>query len=177
MPIQLNEENGGKILVVHVSGKLVKADYEHFVPEFERLVRQHGKLRVLFDMTGFHGWKPARRGRTQVCGRIISPTLSGSRWSGKRNGSKGWRHFASRSRKQRSDTSITPMPLRRGSGWRRHRKPMNELKHDHHPHEDPNGEPDSSWPSSLLETCASGLAHLVLRDFDAGGHGGLFDDR
>ena len=56
MPIQLNEENGGKILVVHVSGKLAKADYEHFVPEFERLVRQHGKLRMLFDMTGFHGW-------------------------------------------------------------------------------------------------------------------------
>jgi len=26
------------------------------VPEFERLVRQHGKLRVLFDMAGFHGW-------------------------------------------------------------------------------------------------------------------------
>jgi hypothetical protein len=57
MPIQLNEENGGKMLVVHVSGKLVKADYEHFVPEFERLVRQHGKLRVLFDMTGLHGWE------------------------------------------------------------------------------------------------------------------------
>ena len=32
MPIQLNEENGGKVLAVHVSGKLVKADYEHFVP-------------------------------------------------------------------------------------------------------------------------------------------------
>ena len=57
MPIQLNEENGGKMLAVHVSGKLAKADYEHFVPEFERLVRQHGKLRVLFDMTGFHGWE------------------------------------------------------------------------------------------------------------------------
>jgi len=28
-----------------------------------------------------------------------------------------------------------------------------------------------------LETRASGLAHLVLRDFDAGGDGGLFDDR
>ena len=37
MPIQLNEENGGKLLAVHVSGKLAKADYEHFVPEFERL--------------------------------------------------------------------------------------------------------------------------------------------
>jgi hypothetical protein len=46
MPIQLNEENGGKILVVHVSGKLAKADYAHFVPEFERLVRLHGKLRL-----------------------------------------------------------------------------------------------------------------------------------
>ena len=44
------------MLVAHVTGKLVKADYEHFVPEFERLVRQHGSVRVLFDMTGFHGW-------------------------------------------------------------------------------------------------------------------------
>ena len=57
MPIQLNEENNGTMLVVHVSGKLVKTDYDQFVPEFERLVRRHGKLRVLFDMTGFHGWE------------------------------------------------------------------------------------------------------------------------
>ena len=56
MSIHVNEEHGGKMLAVHVSGKLVKADYEQFVPEFERLVRQHGKLRVLFDMTDFHGW-------------------------------------------------------------------------------------------------------------------------
>jgi hypothetical protein len=57
MPIQLNQEDGGKILVVHVSGKLTKADYEQLVPEFERLGQQHGKLRLLFDMTGFHGWE------------------------------------------------------------------------------------------------------------------------
>jgi SpoIIAA-like len=56
MPIQLSEEAGGKVLVVHVTGKLVKSDYEQLVPEFERLVRQHGKLRLLFDMAGFHGW-------------------------------------------------------------------------------------------------------------------------
>ncbi len=56
MPIQLNEENGGKFLVVHVTGTLVKADYGPFVSEFERLLRLHGKLRVLFDMTGLHGW-------------------------------------------------------------------------------------------------------------------------
>jgi hypothetical protein len=56
MPIQFSEENGGKVFVVHVSGKLEKSDYENFVPEFERLVAQQGKLSVLFDMTGFHGW-------------------------------------------------------------------------------------------------------------------------
>lgn len=55
MPIQLNEANGGKLISVHVRGKLEKVDYEQFVPEFERLARQHGKLRVLFDMTDFHG--------------------------------------------------------------------------------------------------------------------------
>ena len=55
MPIQINEENGGQRLVIHVGGKLEKADYERLLPEFERLVRQHGKLRVLFDMSAFHG--------------------------------------------------------------------------------------------------------------------------
>src|SRR5664279_6595833 len=57
MSITLNEENNGKVLVVHVSGKLVKTDYDQFVPEFERLVLKHGKLCVLFDMTGLHGWE------------------------------------------------------------------------------------------------------------------------
>ena len=57
MPIQLKEESGGKVLAVHVSGTLEKADYVHFVPEFERLVQQHGHLRVLFDMTDLHGWE------------------------------------------------------------------------------------------------------------------------
>lgn len=55
MSIKLNTESDGKVLVAHVSGTLAKADYEQFIPEFERLVRLHGKLRVLFDMTGFHG--------------------------------------------------------------------------------------------------------------------------
>ncbi len=56
MPIQLKEENDGKTVIIQVSGKLIAADYEDFVPEFDRLVGLHGKLRVLFDMPGFHGW-------------------------------------------------------------------------------------------------------------------------
>jgi SpoIIAA-like len=57
MAIQLMEKNGGKVLEVQVSGKLVHENYQHFVPEFERLVKQNGKLRVLFMMTDFHGWE------------------------------------------------------------------------------------------------------------------------
>lgn len=56
MSIQLTEEESGKSLVVHVAGTLEKKEYELFFPEFERLLGQHGTLRVLFDMTGFHGW-------------------------------------------------------------------------------------------------------------------------
>jgi hypothetical protein len=56
MPIELREENDGKFLVIHIAGHLVKADYDTFVRECEPLIRQHGKLRVLFDMTGLQGW-------------------------------------------------------------------------------------------------------------------------
>jgi hypothetical protein len=56
LPIQLNEENEGNVLLVHVDGKLAMKDYERVVPQFERLLHLHGKLNLLFDMTGFHGW-------------------------------------------------------------------------------------------------------------------------
>jgi hypothetical protein len=57
MPIKFEDENEGKVLAIQVNGKLTKADYVYFLPEFERLVQLNGKLRVLFDMTGFHGWE------------------------------------------------------------------------------------------------------------------------
>ena len=53
MPIQLKEEKREKLIVLHVSGNLVKTDYEGFVPEFEGLVRRGETSRVLIDMTGF----------------------------------------------------------------------------------------------------------------------------
>ena len=60
MPIQLNDENGGKVLVVHVSGKLATVDYEHFVPTFERLVRQHGRTARAVSYDRFP-WLGSRR--------------------------------------------------------------------------------------------------------------------
>ena len=39
MPIEIEEEGGGKLVTVCVTGKLSKADYERCVPEFDRPIR------------------------------------------------------------------------------------------------------------------------------------------
>ena len=57
MPAEIREEAEGKIFVIKLSGKLTKQDYEHFVPEVESRIKQHGKLRMLVQMHDFHGWK------------------------------------------------------------------------------------------------------------------------
>jgi hypothetical protein len=54
--LQLTEKQDGKVLEIHVQGKLTKDDYETFMPEIERLIKQHGKLRILFYMHEFQGW-------------------------------------------------------------------------------------------------------------------------
>ncbi|HVT74759.1 MAG TPA: STAS/SEC14 domain-containing protein [Lacunisphaera sp.] len=56
MPIKITEENGGKTVIIQVTGKLVRADYEQIGPELDRLVQAHGRLRLMFDMVEFHGW-------------------------------------------------------------------------------------------------------------------------
>ena len=59
MSISLQEEDGGGVLEVHVSGKLTKEDYASFVPEVDRMIAAHGKVSILFGMHDFHGWKAA----------------------------------------------------------------------------------------------------------------------
>ena len=64
MSVELREEASGKILTVKLTGKLTKQDYEYFSPEVERLIRQHGKIRILVQMHDFHGWTMALYGMT-----------------------------------------------------------------------------------------------------------------
>ncbi|MHB1455940.1 MAG: SpoIIAA family protein [Armatimonadota bacterium] len=59
MAINLVEKNDGKILELQVVGRLTHDDYQRFVPEFERLTKLHGKIKVLFEMVDFHGWDAA----------------------------------------------------------------------------------------------------------------------
>jgi hypothetical protein len=56
MSVELHEEAFGKCLLVKLSGKLTKEDYQQFVPEIERLIQKEGKLRILVQMHDFHGW-------------------------------------------------------------------------------------------------------------------------
>lgn len=56
MSVDLHEEAGGKVLVIRLTGKLTREDYERLVPEVERLIKERGKLRMLVQMDEFHGW-------------------------------------------------------------------------------------------------------------------------
>ncbi len=47
------------MLEVKVTGKLTHGDYQSCVAAFERLLSQHGKLRVLYDLVNFRGWDAA----------------------------------------------------------------------------------------------------------------------
>lgn len=59
MPIKLTELTDAGVLEVMASGKLTDEDYQQvFIPEMERLTKQHGKIRLLFEMIQFHGWEP-----------------------------------------------------------------------------------------------------------------------
>jgi hypothetical protein len=58
MSLHIIENNGGNILEVEASGKLVATDFQSLESTFQRLVKQNGKIRVLFSMRDFHGWEP-----------------------------------------------------------------------------------------------------------------------
>lgn len=58
MAITCKESHAGKLLEIVLTGKLVKEDYKDFLPVVDRLVRQHGKIRMLVEMHDFEGWTP-----------------------------------------------------------------------------------------------------------------------
>ena len=56
MPIEMKKGNGSRILDVVLIGRLVKTDYSSLIATFQQLIKMHGTIRVLLDMTQFHGW-------------------------------------------------------------------------------------------------------------------------
>lgn len=56
MAIEVKKMEGGKSLEVSLGGKLVKEDYNAFVPAVDEAIKTHGKIRMLVVMHDFHGW-------------------------------------------------------------------------------------------------------------------------
>lgn len=56
MTVQVEERIQGKVLAVEVTGQLDKQDYEQFGPQVDRMIQQHGKIRVLLETHDFKGW-------------------------------------------------------------------------------------------------------------------------
>jgi SpoIIAA-like len=44
------------IVTIKAAGRLAKADYDRFVPEFEGIARTRGPLRLLIELDDFRGW-------------------------------------------------------------------------------------------------------------------------
>ncbi len=57
--IKIEGNNWDNILTMRLSGKLTKEDYEQFVPEIERIMKAHDKVRILVELVDFHGWTAA----------------------------------------------------------------------------------------------------------------------
>jgi len=43
-------------IAVRASGKLTHEDYQAFLPELEKLLKEEGKVSVLFELDNFSGW-------------------------------------------------------------------------------------------------------------------------
>lgn len=59
MSINITPLNEDGAIQVAVTDKFHKQDYEQFVPVLEEAIKEHGKIRLLFDMQDFHGWDTA----------------------------------------------------------------------------------------------------------------------
>ena len=49
-------ETQRRILHGVITGKLEAEDYDLLVPEAERLINEHGKIRILAELVDFEGW-------------------------------------------------------------------------------------------------------------------------
>lgn len=50
------EGSRGNVIGIKASGNLTHADYEKLIPKLEELLREHRKLRVLFELEDCQGW-------------------------------------------------------------------------------------------------------------------------
>lgn len=50
-------ERRNDVAVLRASGRLSRQDYERTLPDLERMLKDHGKLRLLVELNDFAGWE------------------------------------------------------------------------------------------------------------------------
>ena len=58
MSLRIIENDDSNIIEIEISGKLVASDFQSLESIFRRIVKQTGRIRILFRMRDFHGWEP-----------------------------------------------------------------------------------------------------------------------
>jgi hypothetical protein len=53
--LTMETDDSGMVLI-KASGRLSKADYDRFVPDFERIAGVRRPVRILIELDDFHGW-------------------------------------------------------------------------------------------------------------------------
>ena len=99
---------------------MTDADYERFVPEFDRLAKQHGKIRVLFEMSQFHGWEAKAAWDDFKFAVKHYRDIERLVVVGEKSGNRGWPSFASLSPRHRFDTSTKLKRKKLGCGSKAH---------------------------------------------------------
>ena len=56
MALEISQDPKSGLMSIRVTGKLAKDDYDRFLPEVEKMIAEHGKISILFEMHDFHGW-------------------------------------------------------------------------------------------------------------------------
>lgn len=57
MPTSAKPIPESNIVEIYVTGKLTVEDYHEFMPVVEGMINEHGKVRLAFYMSDFHGWR------------------------------------------------------------------------------------------------------------------------
>lgn len=54
--IRLDERPGGTVVTLVFKDKLTIADFDHFVPQVEKIMESREKIRMLIELKDFRGW-------------------------------------------------------------------------------------------------------------------------
>lgn len=49
-------ESEGRFVALKAAGRLTDRDYKETIPKLEALIKEHGPIRLLVDLTEFDGW-------------------------------------------------------------------------------------------------------------------------